>query len=104
MNDKPWIDYRGQFRVNTLLTLKKYFHHKTGKQVEIHKTATYLVINYINSKNELQVEKIRLPGGVLYCLEEKDLIPVITKINANVPKINANVPKTDGHGDGEFDE
>lgn len=72
----PWINDQGKFECKTCVTLAAYVLDKTGVAVQVHKTERYLVFNYVKN-GALGTMKVELPAGVLYCLEEKDLKPLL---------------------------
>lgn len=81
-----WIDWDGRFCLKSCKMVEEYIRSKTDldqTQVTVHKTDTYLVVNYVVS-NQLYSVKIALPGGVLYCLEEKDFDSLINTIKSRL--------------------
>ena len=80
----PWTseNWKGnKFEINTCKGAEAYIKHKTGLcQIQVHKTERYLVVTYVLSNGIMNVEKIQLPAGVLYCLEETDFEPLFNKI------------------------
>jgi hypothetical protein len=81
----PWIEkdysgnYTGKFKINSCKGAEAYLEHKTGIKCQVHKTERYLVVTYVVN-GSMAVEKIELPGHVLYCLHEKDFEPLISKL------------------------
>jgi hypothetical protein len=76
--EKPWIK-SGRFEVTTCKSLQAYILDKTGQSIELHKTQTYLVANFVK-EGKLVTHKIPLTAGVLYCLEEKDIQPLLIEL------------------------
>jgi hypothetical protein len=79
MKKTPWLDEDGKFKCSTCKTMQSYLLDKTGKHVEVHKTDRYLVFNYVKDGN-LDTMKIELPAGVLYCVHEEHLAPVVESL------------------------
>lgn len=75
-NKTPWIDEKGEFAIKSCSTLAAYVFSKTNIQVQVHKTETYIIFNYVKN-GQLQTTKIKLLAGVLYCLEEDHLKPLL---------------------------
>jgi hypothetical protein len=75
-NKTPWINDKGEFEIKSCTTLAAYVLDKTGVQVQVHKTERYLVFNYAKN-GQLSTTKIDLPAGVLYCLSEDDVKPLL---------------------------
>jgi hypothetical protein len=73
---KLWINDEGEFECKSCNAIAAYILDKTGLQAQVHKTERYIIFNYVFD-SQLRTIKIDLPAGVLYCLEEKHLKPVL---------------------------
>jgi len=62
--------------IKTCRGVEKYLFELTSVQAQVHRTDRYLVINHVH-KGQLTSTKVGLPGGVLYCLQDTDLAPVV---------------------------
>ena len=76
----PWFRSWGdnRFELKSCKMVKEYICYMTDlepKQVEVHKTQRYLVVTLATSDG-LRVEKIELPGSVLYCLDPEHFEPL----------------------------
>lgn len=81
--NKPWMD-GNRFDLKTAANAEKYICHETGLQpgrVRCHRTETFLTVNYM-AGNQMREYKIRLSGGVLYCLKPADFKPLFQEIAA----------------------
>lgn len=87
----PWMrDCKGfqTVRFSTCKTIEKYILYKTGlKQVQVHKTEKYLVVNYSTAIGQ-NIRKIPLPAGCLYCLTEECFNDLFQEISDKKPNPN----------------
>ena len=74
-NKTPWI-VNGKFECRSCNIIAAYILDKTGVQTQVHKTERYVKFSYVKD-GQLGTTKIVLPAGVLYCLHEKHLKPVL---------------------------
>ena len=77
---KSYGDGPDEFEVRTCHAVVAYLKAKTGIKSQVHKTERYLVVNWSTSVG-LQTAQVPIPGGVLYCLEEKDFQPILDAMN-----------------------
>lgn len=70
------FDDRGYLTSKTCKSLASYIQKEIGIDVEIHKTSTYLVFNYVID-GQMRTQKLLLPAGVLYCIKREDLQPIL---------------------------
>jgi hypothetical protein len=81
-SNTPWIEERfgtKKFSLGSCKNAAAYLKHRTGIDFQIHKTQSYLVLTYVKG-GSLAVEKIPLPGEVLYCLKESDFDGIVQKV------------------------
>ena len=78
-NKTPWINDKGEFECKSCNIIAAYILEKTGIQAQVHKTERYIKFAYVKD-GQLQQTKIDLPAGVLYCLKEHHLKPVLEAI------------------------
>lgn len=82
---KKYDDSPDEFEVRTCHAVVAYLLHKTGIKSQVHKTERYLVVNW-STQAGLQTAQVPIPGGVLYCLDEKDFKPILDAMNGCVDR------------------
>lgn len=75
-----FLNYAGKFELKTCAAIRDYIFSKTGIEVEVNRSESYLTITYIKDV-VLNCEKIKIPASVLYCLDEDDFAPLFEKMN-----------------------
>lgn len=82
-NPKPWLQ-DGKFELRSCNAAEAYLKERIGtstitNNLQVTRTATFLIVTYLDG-GVIKNEKIRIPGGVLYCFEPENFNEFVEKV------------------------